>query len=76
VIPPEPLWRIALAARQADAMRASDRPERDRVVYMRQRFEAIRRDPAALEEYRRRDRERKRQRTAEGKRPSRARRCA
>jgi hypothetical protein len=72
VIPPEPLWRIALAARMADAERERDRPERDRVVYMRKRFEKIRADPAALEEYRRKDRERKLKTTAAGKRKSRA----
>jgi hypothetical protein len=76
VIPIEPLWMRALAARQADAERENDRPERDRVVYMRQRFEAIRSDHAALEEYRRKDRERKRKRTADGLRPSRAKRSA
>ena len=74
MIPPEPLWQRALAARQADAERASDTPARDRVIYDRERFARMRSDPAALEEYRRKDAEQKRKRTRDGKRPSRAKR--
>lgn len=69
MIPPEPLWQRALAERQADAERVSD-VSRDR--YFRDRHAALRSDPAYLAEYRRKDRERKRVRTAAGLRPSRA----